>query len=71
MDAKAHVSELISKARAAQKIFEEYPQERVDEAVRAIGKAVYDNAELLARMAVDETGMGNYEDKVMKNKGKP
>jgi succinate-semialdehyde dehydrogenase len=71
MDAKAHVSELIEKARVAQKIFEEYPQERVDEAVRAIGKAVYDNAAPLARMAVDETGMGNYEDKIMKNQGKP
>jgi succinate-semialdehyde dehydrogenase len=71
MDAKAHISDLIAKARAAQKVFEEYPQEKVDEAVRAIGKAVYDNAESLARMAVDETGMGNYEDKIMKNKGKP
>jgi succinate-semialdehyde dehydrogenase len=71
MDAKAHISELIKKARTAQKIFEEYSQERVDEAVRAIGKAVYDNAEALARMAVDETGMGNYEDKILKNRGKP
>jgi succinate-semialdehyde dehydrogenase len=71
MDVQAHVSELIEKARVAQKVFEEYPQERVDEAVRAIGKAVYDSAELLARMAVDETGMGNYEDKIVKNRGKP
>jgi succinate-semialdehyde dehydrogenase len=71
MDAKAHVAELIDKARVAQKIFEDYPQEKVDEAVRAIGKAVYDNAEMLAQMAVEETGMGNYEDKIMKNKGKP
>jgi succinate-semialdehyde dehydrogenase len=71
MDAKAHVAELIDKARVAQKVFEEYPQEKVDEAVRAIGKAVYDNAEMLAQMAVEETGMGNYEDKIMKNKGKP
>jgi len=38
--------------------------------VREIGKVVYDNAERLARMAVDETGMGVYEDKTVKNKGK-
>ena len=38
--------------------------------VKGIGKYVYDNAEPLARMAVDETGIGVYEDKVLKNKGK-
>jgi succinate-semialdehyde dehydrogenase len=42
----------------------------VDDAVRAIGKAVFDNGEMLARLAVDETGMGRYEDKILKNKGK-
>ncbi|MDR0423932.1 MAG: aldehyde dehydrogenase family protein, partial [Clostridiales Family XIII bacterium] len=71
MNAQEHVSELIQRARAAQKIFEGYSQEQVDAAVRAIGKVVYDNAQMLARLAVDETGMGNYEDKVMKNMGKP
>lgn len=64
------VSSLIEKARVAQREFEQYSQEQVDEVVRAIGKAVYDNAEPLARLAVDETRMGIYEDKIMKNKGK-
>ena len=71
MNAEEHVLQLIQKAREAQKIFEGFSQERVDAAVRAIGKAVYDDAERLARMAVDETHMGKYEDKVLKNKGKP
>jgi succinate-semialdehyde dehydrogenase len=71
MNAEEHVSQLIQKAREAQRIFEGFSQERVDAAVRAIGKAVYDDGERLARMAVDETGMGKYEDKIMKNKGKP
>jgi succinate-semialdehyde dehydrogenase len=31
---------------------------------------VYDQADMLARMAVDETGIGVYEDKILKNKGK-
>lgn len=70
MDMIEYVSEIISKGRTAQQEFEAYTQEQVDQVVRAVGKAVYDNGEELARLAVDETGMGNYEDKVLKNKGK-
>ncbi len=70
MEAKEFVSSLVEKARIAQKEFETYNQEQVDEVVRMIGKAVYDKGEELARLAVDETGMGCYEDKIMKNKGK-
>ncbi len=64
------ISEMMEKARLAQKEFENFSQEKVDEIVREIAKVVYDNAEELARIAVDETGMGVYEDKVAKNKGK-
>lgn len=70
METEAYIQSLVEKARAAQKEFETYSQEQVDKAVRAIGKTIYDNAEMLAKMAVDETDMGNYEDKIMKNKGK-
>jgi len=70
MDTIEYVSEIINKGRKAQQEFETYNQEKVDLVVRAVGKAVYDNGEELARLAVDETGMGNYEDKVLKNKGK-
>ncbi|HHU18387.1 MAG TPA: aldehyde dehydrogenase family protein [Clostridiales bacterium] len=70
MDVEKFVMEYIDRARKAQQIFEQCNQEQVDEAVRVVGKAVYDHGEELARMAVDETGMGKYEDKVMKNKGK-
>ena len=70
MDAEKYVAEFIDRARKAQQIFEDSTQEQVDEAVRVVGKAVYDHGEELARMAVDETGMGDYDDKVMKNKGK-
>ncbi|WP_425449056.1 aldehyde dehydrogenase family protein [Dethiothermospora halolimnae] len=64
------IQEMIKKAKVAQQRFEQYDQKQVDELVRVIGKVVYDNAEMLARMAVDETRMGVYEDKVAKNKGK-
>jgi len=62
---------MIAKAREAQAIFErDFDQKRTDQVVRAVGKVVFDNAEMLAREAVDETRMGVYEDKVAKNKGK-
>ena len=70
MDEKTYIGSLIDKARAAQKKFETFNQQQVDRAVRVVAKIVYDNAEELARMAVDETKMGVYEDKVLKNKGK-
>jgi succinate-semialdehyde dehydrogenase len=61
---------LVTRARAAQAVYETFAQEQVDGIVRDIGKYVYDNAEELARMAVDESGIGSYEDKILKNKGK-
>jgi succinate-semialdehyde dehydrogenase len=64
------VADLIAKARAAQAVFETFTQSQVDVIVRDIAKYVYDNAEPLARMAIDETGIGVYEDKILKNKGK-
>ena len=64
------IEDLVAKARAAQAIYESFSQAQVDAIVKAIGKYVYDNAQMLARMAVDETGIGHYEDKILKNKGK-
>src|ERR1700704_474664 len=64
------VKQLVAKAHVAQAAFEKFSQEQVDTIVKAIGKYVYDNAEMLARMAVDESGIGNYEDKVLKKKAK-
>src|SRR5262249_16478667 len=73
--ADTQVKQLVSKARVAQAAFESFSQEQVDAIVKGIGKYVYDNAEELARMAVattavDETGIGVYENKILKNKGK-
>ncbi len=70
MDTTTYTNELIQKGREAQKKFEAFSQEQVDEIVKTIGKIVYDRAEELAKMAVEETRMGVYEDKVAKNKGK-
>jgi succinate-semialdehyde dehydrogenase len=64
------VQELVTKARVAQSIFESFSQEKVDAIVKGIGKYVYDNAEMLAKLAVEETGIGRVDDKILKNKGK-
>ena len=67
---ESEIKELVLKAKTAQSIYELFSQEQVDAIVRDIGKYVFDNAEPLAKMAVDETDMGSYEDKILKNKGK-
>lgn len=64
------IKELVERAKKAQREFESFSQEQTDEIVRAIGKVVYDRAEELARMTVDESKMGVYEDKVAKCHGK-
>lgn len=70
METKEYIQTLVDRARSAQQEFETYSQEQVDKAVRAIGKIIYDNGEMLAKMAVEETRMGKYEDKIVKNKAK-
>jgi succinate-semialdehyde dehydrogenase len=64
------IQTLVARARKAQAVFETFSQEEVDAIVRGMAKYVYDNAEMLARLAVDETGIGVYEDKILKKKGK-
>ncbi len=66
----SYIDELIAKARVAQQVFAGFDQAQVDKAVKAVGKAIYDEGEALARMAVDESHMGDFEDKILKNKGK-
>lgn len=64
------VSECVTRARAAQRAYAQYSQQQVDDAVAAVAWAGYSHAEVLARVAVDDTGIGNYEDKVAKNRRK-
>ncbi len=65
-----YIKSYIDRAKVAQSEFESFSQEKVDEIVMTIAKVVHDNSEMLAEMAVEETGMGNYPDKVIKNKNK-
>lgn len=61
------VRTMIGKAEAAEREFADFPQEQVDKVCAAIAKACADNAERLAKMAVEETGFGIWQDKVLKN----
>lgn len=70
MNDKEFIQELVEKAKVAQKELESYTQEEVNAIVKVIAKTVYDNADELAKMAVEETRMGIYEDKFSKNMGK-
>jgi acetaldehyde dehydrogenase (acetylating) len=60
--------DLLERAHEAQKAFARVSQEQVDAVVTAMARAASAEAERLARLAVDETGMGVYEDKVRKNR---
>lgn len=60
--------DLVARAAGAQQAFAHADQRTVDRIVRAAGEAASRNAEYLARLAIDETQMGVYEHKVLKNR---
>lgn len=66
------IKQLVQRARVAQQAVAEYNQEQIDEVCVAIGWEVYndENIAQLAKMAVEETGMGSVPDKIAKHKGK-
>ena len=55
--------ELIAKAKDAFLEYKNYPQEQVDKIVKAMFEAGYEASERLAKLAVEETGIGKWEDK--------
>jgi acetaldehyde dehydrogenase/alcohol dehydrogenase len=61
------VHTLVSNATQAQEEYKMLDQTTVDRIIKNMTFAGIDKHMELARMAVDETGMGIYEDKVIKN----
>lgn len=61
------VRDLISTAKSAQLEFKHYNQEQVDKIIKAMADAGYESAEKLAQWAIEETGFGKVEDKIIKN----
>ena len=66
------IDDVMRRARAAQAAFATATQERTDEAVRALAWSVYnpDHARELATLAVEDTGLGNVPDKIVKKQRK-
>ena len=66
------VDTLVGRGREAMDAFCDADQARVDETVTALAWSLYKptHAEALAAMAVDDTGLGNTADKVVKNQRK-
>ncbi len=69
---KNKISEYIERARKAQQQINNYTQEQIDEVCIAVGYEVYNDENIaeLAKKAVEETKMGNVEDKIKKHKNK-
>ncbi len=63
----AYLERLVSQARTAAAVFTQFTQEDVDRIVKAMALAGLDQAQHLARLAVEETKLGVMEDKVIKN----
>jgi acetaldehyde dehydrogenase (acetylating) len=59
--------ELVNTAYKAQLEYKHYSQEQVDKIVKAMADAGFDASERLAKMAVNESGFGKWQDKVVKN----
>jgi succinate-semialdehyde dehydrogenase len=69
-NSEEYIGEYVRRGKVAQAEYEKMSQEQVDIAVMNIAKAIYDHAEELAEMAVEESGMGNVPDKTIKNQSK-
>ena len=66
--ARQEAREMAKQAASAQTILADMPQEKLDAMVEAVAKAFARESAALAQMAVEETGFGNTEDKIIKNR---
>lgn len=67
VDPKAMVDELVAKAKAALDEYMKLDQEQINKITKAMALAGLSAQMELAKMAVEETGRGIFEDKVTKN----
>ena len=64
---KDMIDELVEKAKIASKQYLDLSQEQVNNIIKAMAMAGLEHHMELAKMAVEETGRGIYEDKITKN----
>src|SRR4051812_19206072 len=63
----AYLENLVAQARTAAAVFTQYTQEDVDRIVKPMVLAGLQQAQYLARLAIEETKIGVLEDKAIKN----
>ena len=61
------INDLVERAKKASKEYRKLNQEQVDNVVKAMSMAGLEHHMELAKLAVEETGRGIYEDKIIKN----
>ena len=67
LKARQEARDLAKMAQNAQNILAQMPQEKLDAITEEIAQVFSAAAPRLAKMAVEETGFGNVEDKIQKN----
>ncbi len=67
VDAKKEIEKLVDKAQAALDEFMGFDQDKIDNIVKEMAMAGLDEHMKLAKMAIEETDKGIYEDKTIKN----
>ncbi len=66
-DSCKFIDQTLNKARKASAVFTQYSQEKVDKIVYSVVKAAINNSREFAKLAREETRMGLFEDKILKN----
>jgi acetaldehyde dehydrogenase/alcohol dehydrogenase len=66
-DCLPDVSQYFARASAAAAVFSQFDQEQTDRVVRAVYEAAFRHRVGLAKLAWEETGLGRWQDKVIKN----
>jgi len=61
------VDQYFERASAAAAVFSQFTQEQTDRVVEAVFEAAFANRVKLAKLAQEETGLGKWQDKVIKN----
>jgi len=61
------MNDAIAAAKEAQKVMQKMPMDFREKIIKVIRRKTKENAEILAKMAVEETGMGNVGDKILKH----
>ncbi|NIM11381.1 MAG: aldehyde dehydrogenase family protein [Candidatus Aminicenantes bacterium] len=64
---KLSVDEVMGRAKHAASIFKQFDQEQTDRIVKSVYEAGFKNRVYLAKLAHEETKLGKWEDKVIKN----